>query len=91
MARGLAILVVLGGLVAFLVIQNQGADRAFGGALARFTKKDAPKSAAYDEPAPRRTQDWERSERVPPPSITQGVRDRVNRAMQTGAKRHGGS
>lgn len=90
MARAFAILLVLGSLGVFLVIHTQGMDRAFGGALARFTKRDAPK-AAYSEPAaPRGGQDWwEKEGRTPPPGIAQGVRERVNRAMDTGAKRSG--
>jgi hypothetical protein len=92
MGRLLAIVLVLGSLGAFLVVYTQGPDKAFGGALARFTQKDAPKAAAYDEPAQRRGgQDWwEREERTPPPGIGQRVRERVNNAMDTGAKRHGG-
>lgn len=91
MGRLLAIVLVLGGLSAFLVVYTQGPERAFGGALARFTKKDAPKAAAYEEPARRGGQDWwEREERTPPPGIGQGVRERVNRSMETGAKRHSG-
>jgi hypothetical protein len=92
MARLLGILLVLGGLAVFLVVYTQGPERAFGGALARFTKRDAPKAAAYDAPAaPRGGQDWwEREERTPPPGVTQRVRERVNNAMATGAKRHGG-
>ena len=91
MGRLLAIVFVLGSLGAFLVVHSQGLDKAFGGALARFTKRGAPKAAAYEEPARRRAQDWwEKEERTPPPGIAQGVRERVNRAMDTGAKRHGG-
>ena len=93
MARALALLLVLGALGVFLVIQTQGADRAFGGALARFTKHGAPQAAAYEAPAaPRGGQDWwEKEDRpAPPPGITQGVRERVNRAMDTGAKRAAG-
>ncbi len=93
MARVLAILLVLGGLGVFLVIQSQGADRAFGGALARFTHREAPKAATYDAPAaPRGGRDWwENEDRpAPPQGIGQGVRERVNRAMDTGARRAGG-
>ena len=94
MARVLAILLVLGGLGVFLVIQNQGADRAFGGTLARFTHHGAPKpSAAYEAPAaPRSGPDWWEKDDRParPGGIGQGVRERVNRAMDTGAKRAGG-
>jgi len=91
MARALAILLVLGSLGVFLVIYTQGADRAFGGALARFTKSSRPQ-ASYEAPAaPRGGQDWwEREERTPPQGIGQRVRERVNNAMDTGAKRHGG-
>ena len=90
MARLLGILLVLGGLAVFLVVYTQGTDKAFGGALARFGKPTAPKAAAY-QPAPRGGQDWwEREERTPPPGVTQRVRDRVNNAMATGTKRHGG-
>jgi hypothetical protein len=92
MGRLLAILLVLGGVAVFLVIHEQGVDRAFGGALARFTKKSAPAASAAPEPARRQGQDsWEREERKPPPGIAQGVRERVNRHMATGARRHGGS
>ena len=91
MARLLGILLVLGGLGVFLVVYTQGPDRAFGGALARFTKRDAPKARAYEEPARRPAQDWwEQEERTPPQGVTQRVRERVNNAMDTGAKRHGG-
>jgi hypothetical protein len=92
MARALAIVLVLAGLGAFLVIETQGMDRAFGGALARFAKSDAPQARAYEEPAaPRGGPDWwEREERTPPQGIGQRVRERVNNAMERGAKRHGG-
>ena len=92
MARVLAILLVLGGLGVFLVVQNQGADRAFGGALARFAHHGAPKPAPYEAPAtPRGGRDWwEKEDRPAPVGIGQGVRERVNRAMETGAKRAGG-
>jgi hypothetical protein len=93
MGRLLAIVLVLGSLGAFLIVYTQGPERAFGGALARFTQKDAPKASADEAPAePRRGgQDWwEREERTPPAGIGQRVRDRVNNAMDTGAKRHGG-
>jgi hypothetical protein len=93
MARVLAILLVLGGLGVFLVIQSQGADRAFGGALARFTHHGTPRPAATEAPAaPRGGRDWwENEDRpAPPPGIGQGVRERVNRAMDTGAKRAAG-
>jgi hypothetical protein len=91
MGRLLAIVLVLGSLGAFLVIHEQGLDRAFGGALARFTKKSAPAASAAPEPARRPAPDsWEREERARPVGVGQGVRERVNRAMETGAKRHGG-
>jgi hypothetical protein len=91
MGRLLAIVLVLGAVGVFLVIHDQGVDRAFGGALQRFTKKSAPAASAEPDPAPRRGQDsWEKEERTPPPGIAQGVRERVNRAMDTGARRHGG-
>jgi hypothetical protein len=93
MARALAIAAVLAGLGVFFVIQAQGVDRAFGGALARFTKRGAPAAQAQEEPARRQGQDWwEREEGggSRPPGIAQGVRERVNRSMETGAKRHGG-
>jgi hypothetical protein len=91
MARAFAILLVLGGLAAFLAVHTQGVDRAFGGALARFTNRDAPKATAYEEPARQPTQDWwEKEDRPPPQGIGQRVRDRVNNAMETGAERHGG-
>jgi hypothetical protein len=92
MGRLLAIALVLGSLAAFLVIQTQGTGRAFGGALARFTKSERAPSATPAAPAPRRGQDWwEREERTPPPGVAQGVRERVNRAMDQGARRHGGN
>ena len=93
MGRLRAIVVVLGSLGAFLVVHSQGPDKAFGGALARFTKGGAPKAAAYEEPAaPRGGQDWwEQEERKAPQGIGQRVRERVNNAMETGAKRHGGT
>jgi hypothetical protein len=94
MARVLAILLVLAGLGVFLVIQNQGADRALGGALARFTRHAAAKTPAYEAPAaPRGGRDWWENEDPPagrPVGIGQGVRERVNRAMDTGAKRAAG-
>jgi hypothetical protein len=88
MARAFAILLVLGGLAVFLTVHTQGVDRAFGGALARFTKRGAPKATAYEEPTRRPAQDWwEKEERPPPQGIGQRVRDRVNNAMETGAER----
>ena len=92
MARLLAIVLVLGSLGAFFVVYTQGPERAFGGALGRLTKPDAPQARAYEEPAaPRGGQDWwERDERTAPQGIGQRVRERVNNAMEKGAKRHGG-
>jgi hypothetical protein len=94
MGRLLAIVLVLGSLGAFLVVYTQGPERVFGGALARFTQKDAARISAHDEaPAPSRSRGpdwWEREERTPPAGIGQGVRERVNRAMDTGVRRHGG-
>jgi hypothetical protein len=91
MARAFAVLLVLGGLAVFLTVHTQGVDRAFGGALARFTKRDAPKATPYREPARQPAQDWwEKEDRPSPVGIGQGVRERVNNAMETGARRHGG-
>ena len=91
MARALAILIVLGALYVCLTVYSQGVDRAFGGALARFTKSDAPKATPYREPARQPAQDWwEKEERPPPQGIGQRVRERVNNAMETGAERYGG-
>ena len=91
MARFLALLLVLGGLACFFAIHTQGVDRAFGGALARFTKGAAPKTTPYQEPARRPAQEWwEKEDRPPPQGIGQGVRERVNHAMETGARRHSG-
>jgi hypothetical protein len=84
-------LLVLGGLAVFLVVHTQGVERAFGGALARFTKSDAPKATPYQAPARQPAQDWwEKEERPPPQGIGQRVRERVNNAMEAGAQRHGG-
>ena len=91
MARVLAILLVLGSLGLFLTIRAQGVERAFGGALARFASTP-PKAAAPSAPARPTTQDWwEKEERPPPRGIGQGVRERVNDAMETGERRYGGS
>jgi hypothetical protein len=91
MARFLAVLLVLGSLAAFLTVHSQGLDRAFGGALARFTKGDAPKATPYQAPTRPPAQDWwEKEERPPPQGIGQRVRERVNHAMETGERRHGG-
>jgi hypothetical protein len=91
MARLLAIVLVLGSLGAFFVVYTQGPERAFGGALARFTKHEKP-APVHEEPAtPRGGQTWwEREERAAPQGIGQRVRERVNNAMDTGEKRHGG-
>ena len=91
MARAFAILLVLGGLTAFLAVHTQGVDRAFGGALARFTKRPTAEAARAAEPARRPAQEWwEKEERPPPQGVGQRVRERVNDAMETGARRHGG-
>ena len=98
MLRFLAILLVLGGLAAFLAVETQGVDRAFGGVLARFGQK-APGARAAEAPAPHRADPdwWEKEERpararpaTPPRGIGQGVRERVNDALEAGARRHGG-
>jgi hypothetical protein len=82
---------VLGSLAVFLAVHTQGVDRAFGGALARFSKRAAPKPTASEPPAHRPAEDWwEKEDRPPPRGIGQRVRDRVNDAMETGARRHGG-
>lgn len=91
MARLLAIVLVLGSLAVFLTVHSQGVDRAFGGVFARFTKRDAAPAAAYAEPARRPARDWwETPDRPPPQGVGQRVRERVNDAMETGARRHGG-
>ena len=92
MARLLAVLLVLGSLGLFLAIRTQGVERAFGGALARFAKRDTPKTTPYHEPVRRPAQDWwEKEDRPPPQGIGQGVRERVNDAMAKGERRYGGS
>ena len=91
MVRFLAILLVLGGLAAFLAVETQGVDRAFGGVLARFGGKAAgPRAAAA--PAPHRSGPdwWEKEEHAAPQGIGQGVRERVTDALETGARRNGG-
>ena len=90
MARALAILVVLGALYVCLTVYSQGVDRAFGGAIAHLWKGDESKLRWRDEPLPRRPapDSWE--ERAAPQPIGQVVRERVNRAMDEGARRHGG-
>lgn len=92
MARIFGILLILAGLVVFLGVYSEGVDKAFGGAFARFAHaKPEPVAAAEPAPARRPAQDWwEKEERTPPPGIGQRVRDRVNDAMETGARRHGG-
>jgi hypothetical protein len=90
MGRLLAVVLVLASLGVFLVLHEQGVDRAFGGALARLMKRSTAASAA-PELERRSAQDgWERGEGTRPPGVAQGVRERVSRAMETGAKRHGG-
>ena len=91
MGRFLAIVAVLGGLGVYFVIETQGVDRAFGGVFARFTRGTPGASASAAEPERRRGADWwEQGEGTRPAGIGQGVRERVNRAMDTGARRHGG-
>lgn len=92
MARLLAILLVLGGLGVFLTVWTQGPERAFGGALARFSQREASAPRAAAAPAPRRDAPdwWEQEERRPPQPIGQRVRERVTDAVATGARRHGG-
>jgi hypothetical protein len=87
MARLLAILLIAGGFVVFLQLYTQGVDRAFGGALARFSREGA-QPALPEEPTPRRRADFE--ERTPPRPIGQGVRERVTRSIEEGARRHSG-
>jgi hypothetical protein len=91
MGRLLAVVLVLASLGVFLVLHEQGVDRAFGGALARLMKRSTPAASAAPEPERRSGQaGWERGEGTRPPGVAQGVRERVSRAMETGAKRHGG-
>jgi len=82
MPRFLAVVLLLGGLAAFLVLSS------------RKPHYGASPSPAYEAPAaaPKAGRDWWENEDRParPVGITQGVRDRVNRAMETGAKRAGG-
>lgn len=91
MSRLLAVLLIVGGLTAFLSVYTQGVDHAFGGALARLWKDDEPKLRWPPEPVPRRTvsERVEREGRTLQP-IGQRVRERVNRAMDEGARRHTG-
>jgi hypothetical protein len=88
MARLLAVLLIAGGFVVFLQLYSQGVDRAFGGALARFWSEDAAEPAWPEEPAPRPRADLE--ERAPRVPIGQGVRERVTRSIEEGARRHSG-
>jgi hypothetical protein len=90
MGRLLAIVLILGGLFAFLEIRSKGVEGAFDGALARLTKP-AEEWTAEKAPVPRRPQrdSWETEERKPPPGVAQGIRERANRAMATGAQRRG--
>jgi hypothetical protein len=91
MGRALAIILVLGSLILFLNVYTQGVDQAFGGALARFWKDDEPKPRWPPEPVPRRSvsEAVEREGRTLQP-IGQRVRERVNRAVDEGARRHSG-
>lgn len=88
MARLLAVLLIAGGFVVFLQLYSQGADRAFGGAFARFWSDDGAQQVWEEEPAQRRRADLE--ERTPSRPIGQGVRERVTRAIDDGARRHSG-
>ena len=91
MLRFLAILLVLGGLAAFLAVETQGVDRAFGGALARFGQKArAPRAAEAPAPRGAGADWWEKEEHAPPQGIGQRVRERVNDALAAGERRHGG-
>jgi hypothetical protein len=87
MARLLAIVLILGGLVAFLSVYTEGVD----GALARFSRGAPSRPSAPAQPVPRRTvsEAMEREGRSFQP-IGQRVRERVGRAMEEGARRHGG-
>jgi hypothetical protein len=91
MSRLLAVLLIVSGLTAFLAVYTQGVEHAFGGALARFWKDDEPKLRWPPEPVPRRSvsEGVEREGRTLQP-IGQRVRERVNRAMDEGARRHTG-
>jgi hypothetical protein len=88
MARFLGVLLIAGGFVVFLQLYTKGVDGAFGGALARFLPGDEPEHAWQDEPAPRQRAELE--ERAPRQPLTQGVRERVTRSIETGARRHSG-
>jgi hypothetical protein len=91
MSRLLAVLLIVGGLAAFLSVYTQGVEHAFGGALARLWKEDEPRLRWPPEPVPRRSvsEGVEREGRALQP-IGQRVRERVNRAMDEGARRHTG-
>lgn len=88
MGRAVAVVLVLGSLTLFLYVYTQGVEHAFGGALARFWQDDEPKLRWPAEPVPRRTvsEHVEREGRTLQP-IGQRVRERVNRAMDEGARR----
>jgi hypothetical protein len=88
MARFLAVLLIAGGFVVFLQRYTKGVDGAFGGALARFRSEDRRGPTWAEEPAPHRQADFE--ERAPRTPIGQGVRERVTRSIETGARRHSG-
>ena len=91
MKRLLGIVLVIGSLVVFLEMHTRGVEHAFGGAFARFAH-GAPAPHVMAEPAaPQRGPDWwEHEEHAAPQGIAQGVRERVNQAMETGARRNGG-
>ena len=91
MNRLFAVLLIIGGLTVFLQVYTQGVHKAFGGALTRLWKDDG-KPSWPAAPTPRRTVS-ERAEReggrtLQP--IGQRVRERVNRAMDEGTRRHTG-
>lgn len=91
MSRLLAVLLIVGGLTVFLSVYTQGVEHAFGGAFARFARSEEPKLRWPAESVPRRTV----SERVEREGSTlqpigQRVRERANRAMVEGERRHTG-
>jgi hypothetical protein len=90
MGRLLAIALILGGLAAFVEIHSNGVDGAFGGVIAGLTKRSEGWTAEK-APVPRHPQRdwWENEDRKPPPGVAEGVRERANRAMATGARRRG--
>ena len=91
MGRAVAIILVLGSLTLFLNVYTQGVEQAFGGALVRFWKDDEPKPRGPAEPVPRRTvSDGVEREGSTLQPIGQRVRERVNRAMETGTQRYSG-